>query len=307
MSDFTERIIADINKTGFALELRVAQCLRSRDYHVATNIYFVDRDEEKGREVDIRALKNSFFEAAGVKHAVRHCLLIECKKSIKHPWIFFTSAAVSYDQTLRGVLCRGASDAWIRGREEQMKGQHPWFREPDRGRSFYEAFSNDAAANPSIQKAILGVVKATIEAHETEFAAAYPHMPNATFYYPLVVVEGKLLTAHLSGAELCVAPADQVLVSIHYRSSRYPGDERHSVMVVRESALPVAIEQLDDWLKTCTENFKTQPSCFTPVAAETKIVAKKTETASSAQRPPSRRARKRRSRWADSPEAADRK
>ena len=202
MSDFTERIIADINKTGFALELRVAQCLRSRDYHVATNIYFVDRDEEKGREVDIRALKNSFFEAAGVKHAVRHCLLIECKKSIKHPWIFFTSAAVSYDQTLRGVLCRGASDAWIRGREEQMKGQHPWFHEPDRGRSFYEAFSNDAAANPSIQKAILGVVKATIEAHETEFAAAYPHMPNATFYYPLVVVEGNLLTAHLSGATM---------------------------------------------------------------------------------------------------------
>jgi hypothetical protein len=76
---------------------------------------------------------------------------------------------------------------------------------------------------------------------------------------------------------------------------------------VRESALPVAIGQLDDWLKTCTENFKTQPSCFTPVAAETKIAAKKTETASSAQRPPSRRARKRRSRWADSPEAADRK
>jgi hypothetical protein len=308
MSDFTQRIIADINKTGFALELRVAQHLRNRDYHVATNIYFVDRDEEKGREVDIRALKNSFFEAEGIRRAVRHCLLIECKKSVKRPWIFFTSAAVSYDQSLRGVLSRGVSDTWIGTREESIKlrEQHPWFREPDRGRSFYEGFSNDADANSSIQKAVLGAIKATIETHESDFAAGFSNLSNATFYYPIVVFQGELLRAYLSGSELVVTPVDHVLVSVHYRSTRYPSDDKHTVLVAREAAFPVAIEQLDDWLEICTEKFKIQPDCFMPVAGEPRMVAKKIESARATQQPAKHRSRKRRNRWADSPEAADR-
>ncbi len=46
--DLRARIIEDIGKTGFPLELRVAALLRDQRHPVATNIFFVDRDEGKG-------------------------------------------------------------------------------------------------------------------------------------------------------------------------------------------------------------------------------------------------------------------
>jgi hypothetical protein len=93
-------------KTGFPLELRVASFLRSVDYHVATNVYFVDKDEEKGREVDIRALKN---KSIGTKRAVRHCLVIECKKALVVRGFFLHQKQypMTYDQSISEIRCRG--------------------------------------------------------------------------------------------------------------------------------------------------------------------------------------------------------
>jgi hypothetical protein len=298
--DIIQEIIADIGKTGFVLELRVGQSLRTRGYHVGTNLYFVDRDEEKGREVDIRALKNLFFETDNVKRAVRHCLLIECKKSVKRPWIFFTSPTGSYDQTLREVPSSGASDGWIGATGATVREGHPWFRIRERGRSFYEAFSNEAEASPSIHKAVLGCVKALIETHEKDFAAGYSHMSNAIFYYPMVVLEGELFTAHLSDSDLIVTPVDQVLVSVHYRSSHYPRDDRHSVMVVRESAFPKVVDELDVWLQTCADRFEADSRLFLSVATKPDVKAL------DGRGNPSQRKRKKHNKWADSRETANR-
>jgi hypothetical protein len=63
-NDLKTKIYNEILKTGFPLELRTADYLLNREYHVAHNVYFLDRDEQKGREIDLRALKNDFFEFA---------------------------------------------------------------------------------------------------------------------------------------------------------------------------------------------------------------------------------------------------
>jgi hypothetical protein len=263
-NDLLDRITAEISKTGFPLELRAASYLRDRGYHVATNIYFVDKDEEKAREVDIRALKNVFLDNR--RRAVRHCLLIECKKSSSRPWVFFTSEAASYDQTVTDTLCHGIDyDHWIPTMDDvrEMQERHPWFRDSQRGRSFFEPFSSGGNdTNQTINKAILGAIKACIEAHQTNFAAGYVGMRNATFYYPIVVFDGELFIANLSGRDLVVTPTDSVLVSAHYRSAKYPDDQKHTVLVVRESAFNLAVQDLDDWLQYCAARLKAYPRCF---------------------------------------------
>lgn len=80
-NDLKKRVYEEVVKTGFPLELRTADYLRSLKYHIAHNIYFLDRDEQKGREIDLRALKNAFFDKGSVAYAVRHCLLLECRKA----------------------------------------------------------------------------------------------------------------------------------------------------------------------------------------------------------------------------------
>ena len=97
----TRKISEEIKKSGFPLELRIANELIKRDYHVAHSLFFVDEDENKSREVDIRALKNYVFsEGIGLGKFIRNCLLIECKKCTKYPWVFLTSPGNAYDQDL---------------------------------------------------------------------------------------------------------------------------------------------------------------------------------------------------------------
>jgi hypothetical protein len=291
-NDLLERVTAEIHKTGFPLELRVASFLRGVDYHVATNTYFVDKDEEKGREVDIRALKNQFL---GGRAAVRHCLLIECKKSASRPWVFFTSEAESYDQTLSAVICKGVNtEQWIRDFDEatELQERHPWFRETERGRSFFEPFSSGSVeGNTNIQKAVLGAIKALLEAHDTNFAASYIRYSNAIFYCPMVVLEGDLFIAKLSNSQLVVTPADQVLVSVHYRSSKYQEEGKHTVLVVRESAFERAIVALDDFLVYVAEQFNARPSCFAFPQHPPKAKRRRRQTSKRSRKPDIRRRR----------------
>jgi len=224
------RISKDIANTGFPLELRVADTLRSRGYYVATNVFFIDRDESKAREVDIRALRNVFFTHRGMECAVRHCLIVECKKSTNKPWVFFMSRKNGYDQQLYQTPCHGAAASWIATPEtlSTLERRHPWFRFEYRGRSFYEAFSGGQDTNPNIWKGLFAALKGMLDVHRDQFAAGYP-FPNATFYYPLVVLQGDLFVARQTRRRLIVERASQVAVSVHFRSSQYEADDRHTV------------------------------------------------------------------------------
>src|SRR5690606_15771226 len=122
-------------------ELRVAKLLRRRGYHVAQSVFYIDEDESKSREIDIRALKNSFFDVSDQEHAVRHCLTIECKKSHSRPWVVFCSEPVSYDQNAGDIHGAGYEGRWFRGGHRQWKSfqaRHPWFSQKHRGRAYFE-------------------------------------------------------------------------------------------------------------------------------------------------------------------------
>jgi hypothetical protein len=94
------------------------------------------------------------------------------QNEFKPPVDIFILPAVFYDQTVNRVLCLGVETGqWIRSMEEMaaMQKRHPWFRKPDRGRSFFEPFSSGGSeANQTIQKAILAAIKASLDAHKIE-------------------------------------------------------------------------------------------------------------------------------------------
>lgn len=70
--DRKAEILRAIDQTGFPLELRISEILQSRAYHVANSLYYVDEDENKGREIDIRALKNYEFVHNSERYFFRH-------------------------------------------------------------------------------------------------------------------------------------------------------------------------------------------------------------------------------------------
>jgi hypothetical protein len=75
-------LVAEIGKTGFVLENRVAEALKSAGWYVISNKYYVDDSEETVREIDLVAYKAG--QSANCR--VFTTLIISCKKSASNVW-----------------------------------------------------------------------------------------------------------------------------------------------------------------------------------------------------------------------------
>lgn len=254
-NDEKKNIIKEINKTGFPLELRVSKFLHDKGYHVANNLYFIDQDEGKGREVDMRALKNYEFKSGGKTYFIRHCLLIECKKSAEKPWIIFTSPKTIYDSHFFFLQCRGVKKIikWVDyGVPAKMEKIHPFSISERRGRSFFEPFKSDKEGK-TIYESLIKSVKAAIAMRDNEFGAK---STSVCIYYPIVILDGKLYEAYLDDRNK-IAPqkADSIMVSFFYESPKYQ-DERFIVPIVTERYLSTFCSDLDSILQFFGEFFK---------------------------------------------------
>ena len=81
-----DEILSAIEKSGYLLEQEVASELETFDYHVETNVPFLDKDEGKSREIDVTAFRRIFQdETKQITASIE--LIIECKNSA-NPLVF---------------------------------------------------------------------------------------------------------------------------------------------------------------------------------------------------------------------------
>lgn len=88
---FIRKIKEDIKKSGVPLEIEVSSKLKEDDWNVISHDYYVDDEEKISREIDVAAWKR--FEIRGRLHDYFNMyLMVECKRSLEKPWVFYTSA-----------------------------------------------------------------------------------------------------------------------------------------------------------------------------------------------------------------------
>jgi len=242
--ELTKKVVKEITKSGFPLELRVSRLLESNGYLLAHNLYYVDQDEGKGREMDLRALKNFEWKKGAQIYRVRHCLIVECKKSEK-PWVVFTSAETYYDRKIHEIQ-RGGSDPKNKlGSSEALgiKEIHPFASYERRGRSYFEPLRK-SGDQKNIFGALTTSAKATIATQG--FASGERDL---CFYYPLVVFQGTLYEAYLDdNNDMQVQEVDLVVTSFFYQSAEYKS-EKFLIPIVTERALPNFCSDLDKVLR----------------------------------------------------------
>lgn len=255
--DLMKKIKSEINKTGFPLELKVAELLKKRRYHVAQSSYYMDIDEGKPREIDIRALKNYGFRYNDQFAYFRHCLLIECKKS-KDPWVFLCSKIGDYDAEFydipsypnnKGVNLETTDYALLRIK-------HPFNISSMRGRSYFKLSSNDNKSS-EIFKALTASIKATIYTIKKGFPLGECSL---CYYYPIVVVDGRIFQATLNAGHIEVQEVNSVICSFFYESDTVK-DGRYTIPVIKEENLNDFLNDLDDCLEIygrATENNPTK-------------------------------------------------
>ena len=247
-TDLSNKILTEISKTGFPLELRVSNYLHKNDYLVANNIYYVDLDEGKGRELDIRALKNYEIKKEKNTFYCRNWYFIECKKSKKKPWVFFTSPQTPYDVDLFRLGCKGSmyspTEGWhVPEIMSKLHKIHPFINATNFGRSYMEAFK-DFESGKAILNSLVSSAKSVAMA---KFKESENTSIGINHYYPIVVFEGDLYEAYLDNDEIFLRESNIIYVSFFYQSPKYE-DGKYIIPVVKEKYLPQLIASLDDVL-----------------------------------------------------------
>jgi hypothetical protein len=235
------------SKTGFPLELRVAKVLQTHNSVVDHSVYFVDRDEGVGKELDIRAFKHLEFESGGQICWVGSHLFVECKRTADKHWVVFTSERTPNDPP-GTELPDGPSQTELLHDAERVRGvlryTHPFSADVRLGRSSFELNKNQAG--DQIFRALTNSVKACVSAR-TEFldVSAYERFTDFRFHIPVIVFDGKLLDAHYEDGGEQIEYADEVLFAFTSQSPSYKALHRQIVPVVRGQVLPDFLKVID--------------------------------------------------------------
>jgi hypothetical protein len=261
MSDeLIDRILVEINKTGFPLELKVSHLLKSRGYYVNQSVYYMDQDENKARELDIKAINNKTYllnpediKPNSISNSIyiRNWLVIECKKSENKPWVFLSSDRDTYDDNdLIELLLRNYKEniPFSYAEIAKIKSVHPFTKFSKVARSFFEAFKGSESSE-AIFKALTTVVKSSL------YFSRNDDKEDIWILYPIVVFDGRMFDATINEiGEVSVLETEAVIFTYHYTTH----DDKRTITIpiIREDALSNFPKKLEESLDVAAEIYK---------------------------------------------------
>ena len=262
--ELADKVRDDLLASGYPLEIFVGAFLAERGWTCHHSKYYIDRDEGKGREIDILARK---VEARVGPFPISHffgtsaSLVVECKKSAK-PWVVLTrdlpevirnggragvvnwpekhgSSGWMDDPALRGLILSASEVCWRRGARI--------------GVSLYEASrigaTRDAAGvgqdkgKPSERNPAYEALMAVSKALRYERSQAKPDHHSCGFFVPIIVVDAPLFEARLVEGDMVVEPAAHLTLESKYVSPSYEEGEFFLVDLVTKDAFAAYAER----------------------------------------------------------------
>lgn len=210
--------------------------------------YYFDEDEQKGREIDVVGYRYRRIEnrTHGFHFFAQASLMVQCKKSDKHHWVFIVEPLRGKGTRLRNELCYYSSpDIFVPPRKgcrnlvpfPTVRNVHHYFVQPVVGIAYREAFKQ--GGKDTIFEAVITAVKAS---ESDKLRRARQAATQCVYlYYPVVVFDGKLYVAAAED-EFQPRPANHVLFRMSYRSGVYDGV--YMVDVVTPAYLPDLCEDI---------------------------------------------------------------
>lgn len=259
--NITRKEIRDaISRSGYLIEQRVAQSLANNDYFVELNLTFPDPYSERTREIDIKAdsTRKSPLSKYGFATGVHWSIVCECENN-SYPVVFFPYETEAPGSRYALIKCFGVPMKIQRNKEYvdlrsylpfekfhhychvELATQYCTFLKPKQSRGDWIAFHDEQQHDTfnSLIYAIENEIKDFYENWELpEHDIEEPLYLE--FRYPLVVLGGDLLEAHLGRRQLSIKKAKHVkyLKTIYLKGR----EETYLIDVITEDYLKEYIE-----------------------------------------------------------------
>ena len=260
----SQKISEDIERTGYPTELTVGKILEQKGWELHYNVYYIDEDERKGREIDIVATEVIYHKELPIH--IEYSLICAVKKSSK-PWVVFSTEATGLE---------GGGWNWLHVSEnlngnilpaDKIDANSTISQFRRLGHAYHVAFQNN---NSSILEALSSAVKAS-EQHRKHYEEWYEEdrrsdearKKSSKKYHslvilePMIILDGQLYEAYLNvEKKLIVKKVNHIPVCFGYISLAYKHAEYFSnyiVEIVTVDALSRLVSKKRRWLEGIKE------------------------------------------------------
>lgn len=250
---FRNKIIKDLEKSGFGSEMRAIREFLSREWNCTGNFSYFDKDKQISREGDFNASRQRLEKLGSLNSVIfRFHIAGEVKKS-DSPWIVFKESTGIYlgdawtNLTFFKQLPCSHVQLTAQLSEHSLLAKTKWrgygihesFKKPDRSSRWYSSFVSSCKAAEHILDRNREIIKSFGEISND----AFEKRPFLLFVKPVVILDGPLLSAEItSTGKISIKETDAAPFAFHFKTINY--DRPHySVDLVSLSALAKYIEE----------------------------------------------------------------
>jgi hypothetical protein len=224
-TDYKTRILKDIQNTGFPKELEIQSILIQHGWRAENNETYLDKDLEKGREIDVIGYKILHDK----KLSLSFHLIIESKQCLKRPWIIFlTNEEFKYISPGWSLLHFSENITHEQLDPSDINDTFNHFDGNNIGTAFHEAFKTQNEPS-QIYESLITSCKAAV--YQRDLNSWEPENPDKydpnkeiylDFFIPIVVFEGDLFKAMLDNkGEIILQETQSVPIKLNYSSKKY--------------------------------------------------------------------------------------
>lgn len=226
------RILADIKKTGFVSELNAASIFLKNNWKVSHNSSYLDKDQEKSREIDLTAQKFDFEPKFRFRQ--EFYIAVEIKSS-ERPWVVFASSKTDDSISSKDWENLFAAEnllIWRHLNTEEIKNGYMRASYDKVGTAFHEVFKSPSQPSQIFEAVISACKAVTFMKDSFEEVRGITSAENISYnpkeyhflgiFMPLIVVDGELYEAHLDDkGELVLEEKDFIPLRFAYSSPKY--------------------------------------------------------------------------------------
>lgn len=259
--ELKQKILAEINKSGFSHELNIIQRLRNEELTVFPNLGYVD-SEDKPHEIDAFAIINDYDEEKRFDDVSLN-LIVECKSSSDKPWVFFDDpedalSLLGLADRLEYVSNFETKDGYtpLTGcMNSALSGHHYNNKTTPVARTHFEAFGKDAGKE--IYQGITSLWY-TLDYFKRLFGKSTINQvvqkQRIDFIHPVIVLKGVLITAFRNDeGEFEVEEVPHVMI----KTIDCITDKELDFRVTNEIIVDVVrSDYLEEYIKICQNDFK---------------------------------------------------
>ena len=228
-----EKIKKSLIQSGFPLELETTSILEEKDWLIFPNEYIYDDDACEEHEVDVISLKTveRLTSDKKFKLQTRFKIIIECKKSEKHPWVFFMRNKQAFDKAEKMIKhCTNfGTSKPFRLPDHKYYDDLDYFASiinynklelfswSEKSTNYCQAFKDPNKENQiyCAIKSIIRPLKTILRKERLDFSRGRWENPIINTYVPIIVLDGLLFQGKLLKKDLEITSAHYIPLVIN--------------------------------------------------------------------------------------------